>query len=480
MRLLLLAAVLAAVPVGALAQQAAPVDAGPTERAAISVYADGLSLVRERRSATFPDGPAHLSVRDLPESLEDDSVSLALDGGELPEIRLQRQQLTQERLLEVSLGQEITWLVRNPETGAEREIRGRLLSHRGGVVLDTGSRIEVAPPGRLAVDALPPDVFDGVGLTATAAPGAGDHELTVGYATGGLSWSVDYEGRLLPDESALVLSARYAVVNGTGVDYPDARLRLVAGDVSRAGGPRPAARLEGAATTMMAADAVQEAPTPAPRPAGDLHIYAVSQRVDLPADRTVRRALFEPATVPVVKTYRLEASGEVWPGRMPRQEDLHPRVELEFATAADGAIDKPLPAGRVRVLGGPAADDAAAPPVLLGEARIGHVPVGETVTLRLGRAFDITADRRVVDFREVGAPAQRGRRPPYEATHEVRLTNSRGEPVTVDVRDRFQGEWRVLEESQPHDRPDHGSANWAVAVPAKGETVLTYQVRVTP
>jgi hypothetical protein len=47
------------------------------------------------------------------------------------------------------------------------------------------------------------------------------------------------------------------------------------------------------------------------------------------------------------------------------------------------------------------------------------------------------------------------------------------------VVEQFPADWRILQESLPHQKTDARTAAWSLAVPAKGETKLTYRVRVS-
>jgi hypothetical protein len=273
--------------------------------------------------------------------------------------------------------------------------------------------------------------------------------------------------------------------NRTGVDFPGARIRLVAGETNRVG-PQPQqetmARM--AAAPMMAADSGAAMPQP-PQGAGlgDVHVYDLAAVADLPANRTVRRLLLAPSPVPVEKTYRLTGSGLVHPGRGPgggRIEGLRPSVHLSFENDPDGPLARALPAGPVRVYGALAEDGPDAPPVLLGADRIGHLPLGETAELNLGRAFDVTAERVVEDYETTGSDPNI-HRVPYRATHAITLSNGRDEPVEVELTERLGAQsWEIVSASRDPDRRDAGSAVWTVPVPARGETVLRYTVRVRP
>jgi hypothetical protein len=57
------------------------------------------------------------------------------------------------------------------------------------------------------------------------------------------------------------------------------------------------------------------------------------------------------------------------------------------------------------------------------------------------------------------------------------LRNARAEPVTVELRQAGLGRnGAVRKESQPSRRIDADTLGWSVAVPAKGETTLTFDV----
>ena len=148
--------------------------------------------------------------------------------------------------------------------------------------------------------------------------------------------------------------------------------------------------------------------------------------------------------VPVVREYRMESAAAIARrAPMPDQREWPQpvQVRLSFANTAAAGLGVPLPAGIVRVYEG--GEDE----VFLGESRVPATPDGERVTLTLGRAFDVTARRTLTDFRREGARGEI-----VETAHRIALQNAKGVAVTVEVVENLQGEWRVLEESQPHTR----------------------------
>jgi hypothetical protein len=120
--------------------------------------------------------------------------------------------------------------------------------------------------------------------------------------------------------------------------------------------------------------------------------------------------------------------------------------------------------------------DSAGNAQFVGEDRIDHTPKNEKVRLRLVDAFDVTADKKQVDFK---------RREPtnkasyvFESAYEVTLRNAKSEAVTVTVREPVPGEWSMLEQSHAHEKVASGTAQWRLSVPAMGSTTLKYRVLV--
>ena len=441
----------------------------------LAIYGDGRSVVREVRSVDDAADGGTALIPDLPDDLDLSSLSVEIDGVPAASLEIRRDSLAPSSLLRRSLGRTVTWLVPVGENGDERAFTGTLVNVDGGIVLEIDGRFEAMAPGRLVLDALPPGMTGGLEVQAALQPSSGDGALVTRYLTPNLSWSADYDAVLSPDADGLVLSGRYAIHNNTATDFEAATIRLVAGDTER---------LVQQDRMMMAETAValRAAPASAPPPPseatlGDVHVYDLAEPIRLSSNRMTRRVLLAPSPVPVEKLYRLEGSGVVPPNSLRRKiEGLRPSVTLEMTNETGQA----LPAGAIRVFGALADDGPNAPPVVLGEARLDHLPEGEKAKLRLGRAFDVTAERVVTGYEVTGAAENRWRQP-YRASHAITIRNGRAEPVEVTVQEMLNGrDWRIRESSLEPSNRDAGSVTWTVAVPAGGETVLTYSVSVTP
>ncbi len=97
-----------------------------------------------------------------------------------------------------------------------------------------------------------------------------------------------------------------------------------------------------------------------------------------------------------------------------------------------------MPAGIVRVY----QSDTRGGVHFVGEDRIGHTPKDEVVNLRIGRAFDVVAERKQIDFEKIATNV-------YEVEYEVVLRNHKATPITVEVNEPVGGTWRVLRSTHP-------------------------------
>jgi hypothetical protein len=456
----------------------------PVADTQISVYSDGLSVVSEQRRVLLGTAGQMVSLPHLPEALNMSSLSIAIGTEPANSITIRQDTLSPQGLLARSVGQEISWLVPVGDSGAEREIRGILVNVDGGLILKVGDRYEAMPPnGRLALDRLPDGMTGGLEIQAEPKANlSGEQLVDIRYVTPNLSWSADYTAVLNADQSSLTLSGHYLITNVTDRDYTQAVLRLVAGETNRVAPMRKEMLVQRAQPAAMMSVAQDSAAGGPPREAtlGDVHIYDVPGVTDLPRDLTVRRSLQNPVTLPVTMKYRLDGSGMVHPGQSGTEEGLWPSVRLSFEIDKDGALAKALPAGPVRVYGALAEDGPTAPAVILGEDMISHLPIGATAELSLGQAFDVTAARKVISYETTGV-GQDHRPDPYRATHEITLKNGRHTAVEVTLVESLYGQkWSISDASIEPEAKAADSVRWIVPVPAQGETVLTYTVRVTP
>lgn len=446
-----------------------PSSAAEQTSLAVTIYNGDLALVKEARRIRLDAGLNRLAWREVSARIQPETALLrSLDGGSL---RLLEQNfdfdlLTPRALLEKSVGEQVRVIRPHLVTGVETSEYPTLLAANEGIVLKYPDRIETGLPkdGRIAFHSVPPGLRDRPTLSLLfEAPQAGEHTLELSYLTGGLTWKADYVAELRGDETALDLNGWVTLTNTSGTAYRNARLQLVAGEVNRV---QPAPRH---APRMMALAA--EASVPMQQEAlFEYHLYTLDRPATLLDNQTKQVALLSAANVPVSKEYRLQGAEYYYQGQY---GDLGQRLKagvfIEFANQG-AQLGVPLPQGVVRVY----KKDSAGRAQFIGEDRIEHTAKNETVRLKLGEAFDITADKRQTDYIRLAA----GRSAVHESGYQMEIRNAKSEPIRVRVVEPLPGDWQILAESQPHRKMSANTAIWDVPVPAEGKAVLSWRVRV--
>lgn len=429
---------------------------------ALTIYNENLALVRDRRRVVLDSGPSRLAFLGLSQQIRPETALLGAEGGlTVVEQTFRPGLLGPERLLETYVGETVRLVRTHPETGEERVEEAVLLS-AAGPVLRVGDRVEIDPPGRIVLPAVPEGLRAQPSLVALVeGGGAGETPVELRYLTGGLSWQTDYVAELDPDEDRLSLRGWITLANGSGASYRNARISLVAGDVNQV---QPYLMHDAARTVTMEMAA---APAPKREALFDYHLYRLDRPVTLGENETKQVALLSAENVPVEKEYRFVGLNQMYDHRAGEPRRASAVVRLSFENAKAAGLGLPMPQGIVRVYGGDSAGDF----LFLGEDRIDHTPEGETLRLELGRAFDVTARSRQTAFERLGEQA-------FETAFAVELRNAKPQPVNVTVVEQIPGEWEIVEESHPHERSSARQAEWRLEIPANGRVELTYRARV--
>jgi len=297
-------------------------------------------------------------------------------------------------------------------------------------------------------------------------------KLRLGYFTAGAAWRASYQVVLGASQARVTGSA---VVESQTLRAEDADLQLLAGAVGRAEQPGAPVPLMEARVAMNAAYAKREVASE--QRVGEFHLYSLPGRTTLLPGLTSTIALFEPAQVKYERAYVVH--GQVpWWGMLPQQGDeTDVPVEVVYTLKRPRKTDfgdRPLPGGVVRLFQA----DSGGRAQLVGEASMDHTPAGEDVRLSAGQAFDLTARRVQTTYVTRRDSTRAGWRTQATADYRVTLRNATDSAVTVDVQEERSGEWSVLQSSVPAEKVSSTITRFHVKVPANGEAVLTYKLRV--
>ncbi|MBN8426513.1 MAG: DUF4139 domain-containing protein [Xanthomonadales bacterium] len=453
-----------------------------TER--LADYGDrlpGYALVRDRREMSLPQGAGEVRFSDVAKRIDPTTVSFASltdpSGTRVIEQNYQYDLVDSQKLLQRYLGQQIT--VERLRGEQSDRISGRLLSATGGLILarEDGSVLTLNSWSNVEFPALPGGLMSKPTLVWTLdAQHGGKHDAQVSYQTQGMTWWTDYNATLSGTAGVckLDLQAWVSLVNQSGASYPNAQLKLVAGEVNRA--PAPAERVVYDMPVPMAA--------PAPAAASfaeselfEYHLYTLGRRTDLP-DNSVKQLELFPSILGADCQRELVFTASpqpyYWSG---------PNLDQNFAATQKGEVNAyllfdnkesnrmglPLPGGRVRVNQQNAVDGSLE---FIGEDLIEHTPRGETLRLTLGKSFDVVGERKQTAF----AYDEKARRIVEE--FEIELRNGKKTAVDLTLREYLYrwSDWKISNASQAYQKQDAKTIDFAVSVPAEGKRTVRYSV----
>lgn len=448
---------------------------------AVTIYNGDLALVKDARKVKLGNGENLLAWREVSARMQPETALLhAMDNGPLTllEQNFNFDLLSPQSLLEKSVGDAVRVIRTQPITGAEFVESATVLAANGGVVLQFIDRVETGIPGRLAFSKVPDELKDRPTLSMlikTEGPSnpyqTAERSLELSYLTKGLSWKADYVAELSDKEDRMDLNGWVTLTNTSGTAYPNARLQLVAGEVNRVAPERRPVPMMAKALAMAEA-------TPDMQEEGlfEYHLYTLSRHTTLGDNQTKQVALLSAQDVKITKEYRLYGGNWYYSGQYSDLgQKLKPGVYVEFSNKGNksgNSLGIPLPKGIVRVY----KKDSTGRAQFIGEDRIDHTAKGEQVRLKLGEAFDITADKKQTDYQKLAAGFN-ARGGVIETAYQLEIRNVKAEPVTVKVVEPMPSDWQMLQESHAHKKDGAHTATWNIHVPAEGKTTLTWRVR---
>lgn len=428
-------------------------------RIAITIYNNDIALVEDVRTVDIAAGRSRIDFPGVSAEIQPETASLVADGVSIVEQNFDFDLLTPFKMMEKAVGSRVRIVRTNPATGAQVTETAEILSANQGVVLRIGDRIEVLRddglPVRVLFDRIPPNLRARPTLGVTVdSQRAGARPATLRYLTRGIGWSADYVGVFDDRAGRLDLQGWVTLTNTSGAPYANAKTLLVAGEPGQMGrGGRGRGGAVSGGTGGEESDASSFA---------DYHIYPLPEATTIAENQTKQVSFLDAAGARANKIYSVERSGFGT-----ERFASGAAVRLALTNSREAGLGAPLPAGTVRLY----AKDSTGRAQFIGEDRIDHIAQGSDIELDVGTAFDVTA-QSTVESREA----------PAEGVSVTQMTyvfrNARAEPVTIAFRQGgLNGDHDIQRPSAPPRQVDATTYAWDVAVPARGETKLTFTVR---
>jgi len=337
--------------------------------------------------------------------------------------------------------------------------------------LQIDDHIETAVDGRIIYPDVPENLRERPTLTMVVeSDGQGEKALELSYLTQGLSWKADYVAQLNNDENRIDLKGWVTLMNNSGSSYKMAKLQLVAGEVNRAPEPRAVMPMIAEMSRTMA-DGMQK--NMEQESLFEYHLYSVARPTTLLQNQSKQIALLQENNGIVAKELVLRSRNQNYYYAKVGNIDEKVGVDVFLKIKNDKASNfgLPKPAGIVRVY----KEDGSGFSQFIGEDSIDHTPENEIIRIRMGKAFDVTAERVQTDFSVVRGTEKNQRI--HESAYTITIKNAKPEAVEVEVEEILPGDWQILSESHEHTKKSATTVSWMVPVKAKSSAILSYRVR---
>lgn len=439
----------------------------------ITIYNDNFAVVKDSRKMTFQEGLNQLHFTDVAERIDPTSVLFECVSDPtavtLLEQNFQYDLVNVDMLLKRYLEKSVRLMVKGSGASASQMLEGLLLAVDGGqIILQEPDSKRLSVVSQASVERIELAGGEQTLLTRPTlqwlahSKKSGQFDCQVAYTTEGVSWRADYLAALNEAEDAVDFSGWVTIDNQSGATYPQATIKLVAGDVRRLA--RPQQMPEGD-MRLMAMKAVPEAPRFEEKPFMEYHLYTLGRKATLENRQIKQIELLAPVqNVPVQKLLVFSLFSGEW-----GTDKKKVQVKLEFENKPEYGLGMALPKGRVRVFKKDPADQTLE---FVGEDSIEHTARLEKLSLYIGDAFDIVPEHKILDQR-------RGDRFSIY-TRSVQLRNRKPkEPATVIVEETMPRwvNWKIEKSSLPFEKKDAFTVRFKVNVPADSTTELTYTVQ---
>ncbi len=491
---------------------------------ALTIYNQNFAVVRDHVPLDLKAGLNQVRFADATAYLEPSSVILRDPAGkrrfQVLEQNFRGDPVSQEMLLVLNEGKTIDFETPDVDAGqTKREIivgriirsgSGQTYSPYGGYtsapmqpIIEVNGKLRFGLPGQPIFPALADDTI----LKPTIhwviqSEQAAQFEAELSYVTGEMRWEAAYNLVLPEQGNTLDIVGWVTMDNESGKPFRDARIKLMAGDVTKIQS-RPRLLEFGARGGGGGAGG----PPPVTEKAFDeYHLYTLERPTTL-LDRQKKQVEFVRSAGIKSAVFYVFDGAQIAPEQIWNPEILHTEAEYgtrsnkkvwvmrEFTNSAANHLGLPLPKGRLRVY----RRDAGGQLEFTGENVIDHTPRDELVRLNTGNAFDLVGERKRTQFSinlsgtgamaidpTTGLPVVVPRSslpsgPWIDETFEITLRNHKKEPVEVRVVEHLYRwiNWVIEKKSTNYRKTDSQTIEFPIQLKPDSEQAISYAVHYT-
>jgi hypothetical protein len=429
----------------------------------MTITQDNLALIKETRSISVQKGTNSLLIKDIPSQLDPTSVYFQFKD---PSIKLIEYYFAYdleniESMLEKSIGKSIRVL--HPDLGT---IQGKLVSAQSGIIViedidgelrlitnygDTQFIFEKSDWKENLV--TEPTLFCSLSSGSNIKTNAG-----ISYSTTGLNWNAEYTAVINEEEDQFSLSSRAIISNYSGKIFQDVKLLLLAGEINRQ--PSLRRRVSSAGYQEMD-DMIAMASEPGFQESSsfEYHSYRLDRNITLENQQQKIVPLYPVKNSEFSKIYTYHH----------QKDPTGISIVISAVNSKNSGLGNPFPAGLVRIL--KKEHDQL---IILGEDKIFHTPIDEEIKLKIGQAFDIIAERKVLDRKREGKNNEK-----MKIFIEFRNRKDKDIEIVVTEPITRRYDYRILSSNLEVHKKEAKQVEFIVPVKANQTNTLEFEILYT-
>jgi len=306
-------------------------------------------------------------------------------------------------------------------------------------------------------------------------------DAELGYVTGGLTWKANYNIVSAEADDRVDLIGWITIENHSGKSFPESRIALMAGDVSKAA-QQTAARFMSAGGVI--GGIPNQPPAVTEKPLEEYHLYQLANRTTLLDSETKQVQFVRANGITTKRIYVYDGADlsrytNMYGGYEQIRNNSDYGTEMnrkvwvmrEFVNSAANHLGLPLPKGRLRFY----RRDTDGQLEFTGENDIDHTPEDEHLSIFTGAAFDIVGERkRTLYHTDI-------QRRETDESFEIAIRNRKATSVAVSIREHlYRGtNWNISSETDSHTQRDSHTIEFPITVAPGAERTVRYSVHYT-
>ena len=303
--------------------------------------------------------------------------------------------------------------------------------------------------------------------------------MNLAYLTDGLSWKTDYVANV-SSPTKLNLTGWVTITNESGIDYNNAKIQLIAGDVNVV---RNNFRTRGMVMMAKAAafdNAMEAGGSVEPETVNSYELYTLPTITSIKDHQNKQIALIEKNDVIYEKEFNIHSPFYLGGMVQSEFEKLHPAITYVMKNETASNLGISLTAGTIRFY----QNDKSGNLQFIGSSHINNTAKEDTLRLNLGDAFNISVGGKVVRIKEKEVSRQLKKNQCHLVktlqTYDVTVTVNNAEDTdnTVVFTQNLPQHYQMIKESIKGIEKNATTRQWHIPAKKNDKTTLTYSVEV--